>query len=371
MSEYWVSKKRYFCKYCDTYIADDVPSRQHHENGFRHKGNVERFVRGLYKAGEKQKKDADEEKREMMRIERVCGQYSHYFSPSNSCTEKAASAAFAEDVGAGRAQYDAASSSATPRASTSSSQKPKKSGGISDYSTPESLGYIDPDIERARAEAERRQTQGFAGEWQVVESTPAESPAGTSEETKPEPNTLQTEDNKEAAAKRPLPDPADEEEGRWKLRKKNATLGLGEIYDPGIIAIKPKAKVEINEGPGNDGDPPNTSTEPTLSDTGATAKLKWAPVKWKKAGEQVSETTDTSNPAPADNLRTDEAPAVSPGPPGGEEESVVASVADVPVKEELIKLEEPPAEPIPAGGSLFRKRKTPARGGVNISGRRS
>jgi len=71
MSEFWVSKKRYFCKYCDTYIADDVPSRQHHENGLRHKGNVDRFVRGLYKAGEKQKKDADEEKREMMRIERA------------------------------------------------------------------------------------------------------------------------------------------------------------------------------------------------------------------------------------------------------------------------------------------------------------
>lgn len=71
MSEYWVSKKRYFCKYCDVYIADDVPSRQHHENGLRHKGNVERFVRGLYKAGEKRKKDAEEEKREMRRIEQV------------------------------------------------------------------------------------------------------------------------------------------------------------------------------------------------------------------------------------------------------------------------------------------------------------
>jgi hypothetical protein len=71
MSEYWISKKRYFCKYCDVYIADDVPSRQHHENGLRHKGNVERFVRGLYKAGEKRKKDADEEKREMRRIEQV------------------------------------------------------------------------------------------------------------------------------------------------------------------------------------------------------------------------------------------------------------------------------------------------------------
>jgi WW domain-binding protein 4 len=34
----------------------------------RHKGNVERFVRGLYKAGEKAVKDRDEEKREMERI---------------------------------------------------------------------------------------------------------------------------------------------------------------------------------------------------------------------------------------------------------------------------------------------------------------
>jgi len=352
MSEYWVSKKRYFCKYCDTYIADDVPSRQHHENGLRHKGNVERFVRGLYKAGEKQKKDADEEKREMMRIER------------------AASAAFAEDVGAGRAQY-AASSSAPPRASTSSIQKPKKSGGISDYSTPESLGYTDPDVERARAEAERRRSQGFAGEWQMVESAPAETPAGTSEETKTEPDTRQTEVSQEAATKRPLPDPADEEEGRWKLRKKTAAVGLGEIYDPGIISIKPKTKVEVNEGAGNDSEAPSTSTAPTPSDTGATAKLKWAPVKWKKAGEQVHETNDAAHPASAtDNSRTKEAPAVSPEPPGGEEESTPASVANAPVKEEPVKLEEPPEETVPAGGSLFRKRKTPARGGTNGSGRR-
>src|SRR5258705_11115570 len=71
MSEYWVSKKRYYCKYCEIYIADDVPSRQHHENGLRHKGNVERFVRGIYKAGEKQKKDREEDKREMKRVEQV------------------------------------------------------------------------------------------------------------------------------------------------------------------------------------------------------------------------------------------------------------------------------------------------------------
>jgi WW domain-binding protein 4 len=69
MSEYWVSKKKYLCKYCDIYIADDVPSRQQHENGLRHKGNVERYIRGLYRGSEKRKKDLDEEKRDMARIE--------------------------------------------------------------------------------------------------------------------------------------------------------------------------------------------------------------------------------------------------------------------------------------------------------------
>jgi hypothetical protein len=77
MSEYWVSKKRYWCKYCETYIADDVPSRQQHENGLRHKGNKERFVRGLYKQAESKKKDEAEERREMARIDQV-GLLSHY-----------------------------------------------------------------------------------------------------------------------------------------------------------------------------------------------------------------------------------------------------------------------------------------------------
>jgi len=71
MSEYWVSNKKYYCTYCKIYIADDAPSRQQHENGLRHKGNKERFVRSLYKTTEKRKHDLEEEKREMMRIDQV------------------------------------------------------------------------------------------------------------------------------------------------------------------------------------------------------------------------------------------------------------------------------------------------------------
>lgn len=71
MSEYWVSHKKYFCKYCEIYIADDAPSKRQHENGLRHKGNRDRYVRGLYKEGERRKKDLDEEKREIERIEKA------------------------------------------------------------------------------------------------------------------------------------------------------------------------------------------------------------------------------------------------------------------------------------------------------------
>lgn len=70
--EYWVSHKKYFCKYCEIFIADDAPSRSQHENGLRHQGNKERYIKNLYKTGEKKKRDEEEEKREMARIEQVC-----------------------------------------------------------------------------------------------------------------------------------------------------------------------------------------------------------------------------------------------------------------------------------------------------------
>jgi len=356
MSEYWVSKKRYFCKYCDVYIADDVPSRQHHENGLRHKGNVERFVRGLYKAGEKQKKDADEEKREMRRI------------------EQAANAAFAQDVGAGRAQYTAPSSTSS-RAASSSSQKPQKAGGISDYSTPESLGYTDPDIERARAEAERRRTQGVAGDWQVVEPTTTEPPPGTGEDPTQQGDDEQNRgDNHEAGKKRAVPDTAEEDEGRWKLRKKITTVGLGEIYDPGIIAIKPRVKDE--ETASTSKQPPGDT--PLAGDEKATGLPKWAPVKWKRAGEPA----DDASGETSSRLLTDgetvpmkgTSRVVIPDPPDADEMPAPAPVADVSVKAEpsLVKLEEalPSGEAPSSGGSLFRKRKAPAGGGSSSRGRR-
>eukprot|EP01038_Epipyxis_sp_PR26KG_P007581 gene7581-10329_t len=41
MTEYWVSQAKYFCPVCKVYLADNKASRQHHENGSKHKQKVE------------------------------------------------------------------------------------------------------------------------------------------------------------------------------------------------------------------------------------------------------------------------------------------------------------------------------------------
>lgn len=56
---------------CKIYIADDKPSRSQHENGLKHKGNVDRYVREVYKKGETNKKDKADEAAELARVNNV------------------------------------------------------------------------------------------------------------------------------------------------------------------------------------------------------------------------------------------------------------------------------------------------------------
>lgn len=225
MSEYWVSHKRYHCKYCNIYIADDKPSRQQHENGLRHKGNVERFVRGLYKEGEKRVREREEEKGIMASVGKV-GLLDGCWNATED-RGQAAEAAYALDVASGRA--GAGSSSGQGRESAAAPKpKPKlKPGKPSDpyanYSTPASLGYIDPDAETAQ----QRMEAGTPGAWTVV----AEVGAGVGE--------------KRGAAEAEV----GEDDGRaCKLQRKTVGVGLGEIYDP--AKIEPSEPVQFRKRKG-------------------------------------------------------------------------------------------------------------------------
>ncbi|PCH40655.1 hypothetical protein WOLCODRAFT_29699, partial [Wolfiporia cocos MD-104 SS10] len=277
MSEYWVSHKRYFCKYCNIYIADDVPSRRQHEGGLRHKGNVERFVRGLYKEGERRKHDREEERREMARV------------------EQAANAAFARDIGAGLVRPGSSSAVAASSPSSSSTVRPsarpapRPSDPYANYSTAASLGFTDPDAERAQAEAERRRTQGVVGTWEVVGS-PTPPPLATPEEEE------QGEDVKpEVGQKRPaetVQDDDGEDARRFRLKRRTVGAGLREIYDPGVIPIKVKKweeKAEKAEGASSAGlgvsVPAGEARAEGGASAGASQRPKWSAMGWRRPGE--------------------------------------------------------------------------------------
>ncbi|CAE6528151.1 unnamed protein product [Rhizoctonia solani] len=328
MSEFWVSKKRYWCKYCGISIADDAPSRQHHESGLRHKGNVDRYIRDIYKTSEKKKKDAAEEERELKRI------------------DAAAREAYAKDIGSGAAaaSTSASSSSSAParQPATAKPAPPKSTDKFANYSTAESLGFVD----EAVLEAQRRQTEGVAGEWQLVLPTPPAPKSKTPEETGK--RALQPAQAEEKAAA--------ESSRNFRVGERKVGAGLQEIWEPDIpIRIKVKAETQ---GPQPEQQEVKPKTEIDYGLPQATEKPVWKPTTWSKGGDvkhevkeeskegiKAEEPTDTA-PDPASSTETPVPPQSTPPP------------AEPPVKNEP---EEPKLDEIapPSGGGMFRKRKAP------------
>ncbi|CAG8451523.1 3094_t:CDS:2, partial [Diversispora eburnea] len=70
-ADYWVSQKKHWCQYCRIYIADNKPSRSMHEQGKKHKDNMEKFLRNIYRKEEADKKEQDKVKQELKRIEQA------------------------------------------------------------------------------------------------------------------------------------------------------------------------------------------------------------------------------------------------------------------------------------------------------------
>jgi WW domain-binding protein 4 len=407
MTEFWVSKKQYWCKYCDTYIRDDAPSRRQHENGLRHQGNKERFVRNIYKQGEKAKKDAEEEKREMTRIEQARPMLSLRYLDLMVYSQ-AAQAAFSSDIASGHAKLASSSPSASePSSSAGPSLAPKQKttqtpsahikpsaqkiaaplapvASFADYSTAESLGFADPDIERAQEEAARRQTMGVVGDWQIVESMPTPhrplsstlTADGQGEGRVNEEEGVKVEEGISFAARQKRPADAEEDERGWKLQRKTVAVGLGEIYDPGIIVIKPRVKAEdvipdaaiVNGGvakPGVLGGDIPGAMPATLDEPGpqATALPKWAPTRWKKSGEILVASSSLPSTSSSSAMALDkgsiEVPTSAEAPSETlEESSKVANL--VKAEEALAVTSSASEEPAP---SLFKKRRPPTGGG--------
>jgi WW domain-binding protein 4 len=152
--------------------------------------------------------------------------------------------------------------------------------------------------------------------------------------------------------KREAETPIDEEDTRvFKLRKKTLSVGLGQIYDPGVIPIKIKKKEED--------DTPSLAPVQSTSLDGpqATDVPKWTKLSWKRPG-------DILEPETIPKVEQEEVkPRIDP-----ETVEVAApETADASPSSAAVKLEETGdtgvAVPSGPGPSLFKKRKAPANHG--------
>ncbi|ORX37187.1 hypothetical protein BD324DRAFT_625114 [Kockovaella imperatae] len=156
MTEYWVSKKQYWCKYCSIYIRDDAPSRKLHETGLKHQGNKERYIRDLYKSGNQAKREKAAEAAQIARI------------------EASAEAAYAHDAHASssRIRLHPTATFAPPSASRKT-DKPKDKWA--NYTSAKDLGFDDEDTQKSsyQIEQELKGRAGEVGAWEdVVEAAP-------------------------------------------------------------------------------------------------------------------------------------------------------------------------------------------------------
>lgn len=243
---------------------------------------------------------------------------------------QAAQVAFAQDVGSGLVKPGSSSrstASPTPVQKPTATKAPRPSDPWANYTTAASLGYTDPDEERMNAEAERRRSQGVAGEWEVVEQP-------TSTEFSHTANVAS-----EPQKKREAEEPPDSEDARsFKLRKKVAP-SVTDDWDADLIPVKlkPKKMDELELAEEVKQDDPSQHTE--------AAPIKWTSRGWKRPEDEPDGTRS------ALTLKDEEVEAkvVVPEP--------AATVSESEVKEEREAsppMVEPPAE---AAGVVFRKRK--------------
>lgn len=258
------------------------------------------------------------------------------------------------------------SSTSAPPPQAETIKPTRSSDPYANYSTAASLGFTDPDAERMQAEAERRMQEGVVGAWEMVEVVD-DSEAQEAEEA--DGGNRNAPNVEEQERKRQPESHVDDDDIRpFKLRRKTAAAGLGEIYDPGIIPIKLKAKKEEGSVAGAESQPLTNSSGSSTTGPQASEKPTWSAKSWNRPGA-VQETTsqrngDGSNEALTGGLID---VALKLGPSLSTLEAVETKAESVEVKVEVrpetVKAEEVNTTSSSAAGSLFRKRKAPVGAG--------
>lgn len=143
----------------------------------------------------------------------------------------------------------------------------------------------------------------------------------------------------DTSTKRPAEAPPDDDSRSFKLRKKTATVGLGELYDPGLIPIKLKKKEEK----------PSETETPTPTPEPSTGQVpKWTAISLKPKDVSLNASTppipsSSSSVTPKAEENDTPSQAENPPPPAASRWAKVQW--DQPLKEEEVSIAVPSQEP--------------------------
>ncbi|KAJ3067480.1 hypothetical protein HDU98_009298 [Podochytrium sp. JEL0797] len=155
MSERWISNKKYYCDFCKIFLADNKQTRNLHESGLKHKGNVERHLTEMRKRDAEKEKQAEYTARILGHVERkaTAAYHSQDLASSRSETHRAV-AGLANPSG----RVYGVKADAKP---VGVSERPKGPAGAASAAPPVTAAKID-------------EASGL-GMWSVVESAPVEA----------------------------------------------------------------------------------------------------------------------------------------------------------------------------------------------------
>ncbi|KAJ1724280.1 WW domain binding protein 4 [Coemansia erecta] len=134
----WVHNTKYWCQYCQIFVQDNKSSRAMHDNGAKHKGNVEKYLRKIDKVS----KDRDDAKTKLRtELDKI---------------EKAAALRYSKDTGAQAGSVEA---------------PPAKSSIADSTAKPSDPADVSP--KKIKETVQRPDNIGIVGAWEVVEETQA------------------------------------------------------------------------------------------------------------------------------------------------------------------------------------------------------
>ncbi|KAF9341630.1 Mismatch repair endonuclease pms2 [Linnemannia elongata] len=210
-SEYWKSNAKFFCRFCKIYITDNKSTRNIHDQGTKHKENVERFLREQNQRGRDREAESARMDKQMDAI------------------EKAAMRQYQLDVEAGLVQptaaMKAAQSEATSSAAKSSTKdsEPIPTGLLKLSSTPTPApapetttthtaiadvsgeggtdvgSGTEPVAAIAPVKAKKDETIGQPGEWETVDVHNVSSSQQNKKDTKDGPSSVIVDEDEDVA----------------------------------------------------------------------------------------------------------------------------------------------------------------------------